>query len=472
MFFKGLGFQVPSFGAASRSTWIVRGISRIRRKPFLGYAVALVAVAIATAGRFMLGEKIAVPFIMYFPAILLTVLVGGLGPAIVAIVASSVLAWYLFLAPPFSFNIAFPEAAALMLFVAVSGVMVAVVALLNASIDRVLEWEANYRILLESAPGGFVVVDHQGRIRFVNTTAEKLFGYSRAELIGRDVDILVPDRHATSHRMQRMQYQQSPETRPMGAGRDLFGRRKDGSEFSVEIGLNPLEGHHAVVATIIDISERKRAQDRQQLLIRELRHRSQNLFAVIQSVVRRSLSDEYSIAEAREVLSGRLSAVARAHSLLAESAWEGALLGAILRHEIGGFVNQIDVRCCDIVVNNLAAQQFALIVHELTTNAIKYGALSSPRGRISIEGRLERADDDSDSVFVFVWKESGGPPVAAPVRKGFGSVILLDSSRQFSKDVSLAYEVQGVNYQLRVPLRTIEVAHARMDAASSVDLAS
>ena len=138
-----------------------------------------------------------------------------------------------------------------------------------------------------------MLVDEHGTIKLVNASAEKLFGYSREELMGKDVEALVPEQHVGDHRKERASYQEKPEVRLMGLGRDLSGRRKDGSEFPVEIGLNPVgrDGKPGVLATVIDISARKQAEQHQRLIIGELQHRTRNLFAVIQSVISNSLKD-------------------------------------------------------------------------------------------------------------------------------------------------------------------------------------
>lgn len=124
--------------------------------------------------------------------------------------------------------------------------------------------EEIYRLAVESAPNAMVMADHAGRIVLVNTQTERLFGYNRKELIGKPVEILVPMRSRAKHKGYREGYTEKPETRSMGAGRDLFGVRKDGSEVPVEIGLNPIrtQSETFVLAAIVDITERRELQRR------------------------------------------------------------------------------------------------------------------------------------------------------------------------------------------------------------------
>lgn len=134
--------------------------------------------------------------------------------------------------------------------------------------------EERFRRVVEAAPNAMVMVSPAGRIEMVNTQAERVFGYDRSEMLGQHVEMLVPDRFRTRHPDQRIAFFADPRTRPMGAGRDLYALRKDGSEFPVEIGLNPIETEEGtmVLSAIVDITERKTAE--LALRERELRLRS------------------------------------------------------------------------------------------------------------------------------------------------------------------------------------------------------
>ena len=137
----------------------------------------------------------------------------------------------------------------------------------------------------EAAPSAMVIVDKKGNIIVVNSQTEKLFGYGREELIGRSVEILVPQRYRDKHPIYREDFYSNPQTRPMGMGRDLYGLRKNGSEFLIEIGLNPIQTEKGmmVLSAIVDITERKRAEEALEKYSHDLERSEEKFRLVVES---------------------------------------------------------------------------------------------------------------------------------------------------------------------------------------------
>lgn len=316
---------------------------------------------------------------------------------------------------------------------------------------RIASQEERLRLVIESSPNGVLTVDAQGRIALVNAQVERLFGYTRAELIGQPVELLIPLRLRHGHAAYREAFARDPVTRPMGAGRELFGRRKDGIEFPIEVGLNalPATAHgDTVLATIVDTTERVDAERRQKLLVREVFHRTKNLLSVVQAIANQSLSGERTLQEAREAFLERLFALARTDSMLVEHSLEGVELRAIVQQELASFADRVDMRGCDLFLKPSAAQDFALLLHELATNAAKYGALSLPTGHVSVGCVIE----DERRMLRFHWRESGGPPVSPPVQRGFGLTLMDRISRGLGETSTLTFDPNGLRYELSTPL--------------------
>jgi PAS domain S-box-containing protein len=314
------------------------------------------------------------------------------------------------------------------------------------------EADEELRLPFEAAPNGMIVTDQDGVITFVNNQIEKLFGYSRGELIGRNVEVLVPERFQDAHPGLRARFVRQSETRAMGAGRDLYGLRKNKTEFPVEIGLNPFRAGDRllVVASVIDITERKRNEEHIRFIMDELSHRSKNLLSVVLAIANQTVGHATSFGEFQANFDSRLMALARSHDLLVERGWSGASIEALIFAQLKPFMDEpgarLDVAGPPITLTPQAAQNIGLALHELATNAMKYGALSSPEGRIVI--RWDVDDRQMPKKFRFSWQEEGGPPVNPPTHQGFGHRVLSHIAQGSSETgVGLMFAPEGVAWR-------------------------
>jgi PAS domain S-box-containing protein len=315
------------------------------------------------------------------------------------------------------------------------------------------ESEERFRLAVEAAPSGMVMSDGDGHIVMVNAHAETLFGYSRDELVGQQIELLVPERFKPGHPSYRETYVGQPQARPMGAGRDLFARRKDGTEVPVEIGLSPIETSDGIMtlAAVVDISGRKQAEAQRELLLAELNHRVKNTLAVVQGIAHQTFKD--TDASARKGFEGRLIALAVAHNLLTDANWENASLeqlAADALHTRGPSGERVSLSGPRILLPPREALAMAMALHELYTNAVKYGALSNDTGRIAVEWSRS---EDPEARLELVWREHGGPPVSPPKRRGFGS-LLLDRTLAHDLDgkVAMEFKPQGLVCSIMAPL--------------------
>ncbi|MFM7028959.1 MAG: PAS domain S-box protein [Chakrabartia sp.] len=240
---------------------------------------------------------------------------------------------------------------------------------------------------------------------------------------------------------------------------------EDGSAVHLLGNASPLvdpQGRiRGAVAAFIDISDRKRAEARERLLSREVDHRAKNVLAVVQAIVQLAQAD--SVATFRRMVAGRIQSLARTHNLLAENRWEGVELDCLIADELAPFgladYEQIDpgrftLSGPTLRLKPAAAQALALVIHELVTNAVKYGALSSTQGTVAIRWSLEEAG--AAQSLCLQWLESGGPPIAPPGTNGFGwTVIRTSVEDQLGGDISTDWGAEGLRVSMRLPLEEL-----------------
>ncbi len=188
------------------------------------------------------------------------------------------------------------------------------------------------------------------------------------------------------------------------------------------------------------------AKEQSAMLTRELSHRVRNTLAIVQSVANRSLTDDRTVQEGRDVFLKRLHALARAHTFLLNNAWRGADVAELVKAELATYEDRAIVKGAAIVVSPHLTQSISLIVHELAMNAAKFGALSNGTGKVHVEWFI-RPDDPS--VLSFSWKETGGPVVSVPSRAGFGQVLLKKTvGAGATAEPVITYCPEGLSYQV------------------------
>jgi two-component sensor histidine kinase len=171
------------------------------------------------------------------------------------------------------------------------------------------------------------------------------------------------------------------------------------------------------------------------------------LFAVVQAVVARSFAGKQTVKEAEAAVVDRLHSLAQTHVMLIDKQWQGADLAEVVRTEMSPYADRVHVEGSDLFLNAKAAQNFALALHELATNAAKYGALSNATGRVHIS--WSTSTSKGVPLFAFRWQERGGPPVSPPTNKGFGSAVLEQVMAGYCDVAPRAdFAVGGVSYEL------------------------
>jgi two-component sensor histidine kinase len=244
----------------------------------------------------------------------------------------------------------------------------------------------------------------------------------------------------------------------MGEGRDLFARRNDGSEVPVDIGLSPISTPEGmmVMAAIVDISARKRAESHRELLVAELNHRVKNTLAVVQGIAYQTFRAGNGPPDLRKAFEERLVALAQAHNLLTEANWEHASIKELVEvttEARGANATRVALSGPDVRLMPKQAVSLAMALHELCTNAKKYGSLSNHGGTVMLDWSITR---DQHATLKLSWRECNGPPVEAPKRRGFGTALLERTLAQdLEGEVVLTFHPSGLICSISAPMRDV-----------------
>lgn len=310
---------------------------------------------------------------------------------------------------------------------------------------------ARLSAIVASSDDAIISKSRDGVITSWNAAASRIYGYEDHEVIGKPITIIIPpelhqeelDILAKIRRGDRVDHYETVRI------------TKDGRRIDVSLTVSPILDRlgRVVGASKVsrDITERKRNEQIQRLLVRELNHRVKNTLATVQAIATQTIRSAKSPNEFLGNFQGRLQALARVHEMLTNTSWQGAAIEDLIREQLlfdSDADERINLNGPNVVLNPQAALHLALILHELGTNARKYGALSVSQGTLELRWTVR----DHAGVLLLDWKESGGPLVRPPERRGFGSPLIERSLDAQAGKVLLNFEPEGVTCEIVLPL--------------------
>jgi PAS domain S-box-containing protein len=295
-----------------------------------------------------------------------------------------------------------------------------------------------------------------------NAGATRIFGYEPKEMIGQSIIKIIPpelrqEEDEILAKLKRGEHIAHYETVRLA---------KDGRRLNISLSVSPVldKTGRIIGASKIarDVTEKKRVEAIQRVLIEELNHRVKNTLAMTQAIASQSLRHARSASDFVESFTGRVQALAKAHSLLTDRKLEGAELTELVREQVTLGVADERVICSGpmVILGAQPAIHLALVLHELATNARKYGGLSVPQGRLSVKWEVHSS---GSRTLLLDWTESGGPQVSAPLTAGFGTTLIERTLQTHGGEATVRYGVTGVTCKLRLPLG--ETARPEVEAA-------
>lgn len=325
------------------------------------------------------------------------------------------------------------------------------------------EQGAHLAAIVASSDDAIVSKTLTGRVRSWNAAAARIFGYTAEEMIGQPITRIIP------HELQNEEDEILARLR-RGERIDHFETqrvRKDGQRIHVSLTVSPVlnRAGQVIGASKVarDISERKRAEALQQLLMSELNHRVKNTLATVQAMASQTVRRAATPADFVASFSGRLQSLARTHDMLTQSSWTGADLGSLARDQLvlgGTEGSRIAFAGPQVLLEPQAALHLALVLHELGTNARKHGALSVAQGRVALHWEVRMRGAPGGRELLLHWQESGGPTVSVPSSFGFGTTLIEKSLSTHGGGATLHYRAEGVACDIALPLADPTAAFA------------
>jgi PAS domain S-box-containing protein len=315
---------------------------------------------------------------------------------------------------------------------------------------RAQDIEKRLAAIMRSTSDAILGTDLAMTITSWNAGAEALYGYAAAEVLGRSVFILIPEHlHAAEHAI----FDSISRGEPIDS-HETVRLRRDGTLVDVSLTVSPIyDGAGTIVGAskiARDISAKKEAERLQGMLMGELKHRIKNVLATVTAIARQTFGAESGNREAVRAFEERLEALSGALDLLTQGSWNSSELGRIVEETLAPYDRaRFHIEGPIIAIAPQPAIGLALALHELATNAAKYGALCVETGQVRLSWSLDR----DGAGFSVRWQETGGPPVAPPTRRGFGSLMIQRLLGSYlGGEVQLKYEPSGVVCEISAPL--------------------
>lgn len=317
--------------------------------------------------------------------------------------------------------------------------------------------QARLAVTYENAPAGIAEADGNGRFIRVNEAFEEISGYPRDELIGKSfLDITHPDDVEDDRRKYSAQVAGELDSYVV----EKRYVRKDARVIWVQVNATAIRAPDGQfrygVRMAQDVTERKTAEQHKKLLLDELNHRVKNTLATVQALAAHTARSSHSAEDFRQRFEPRLLALSSAHDRLTKNDWRGVHLKDIVEGELQahkGAESRISAEGPDIVLPPRVSLSLSMALHELATNALKYGALSVPDGRIDVEWSVARdASGRYPTRLCISWEESGGPRVEKPQSEGFGSRLLRVTGAELRGEITTDWRPQGLKWELGFPL--------------------
>ncbi|WP_245622514.1 sensor histidine kinase [Pseudoxanthomonas dokdonensis] len=333
---------------------------------------------------------------------------------------------------------------------------------MNTKVEPALAAERLYDAILQATPDLVYVFDLDHRFLYANQALLSMWGRSWDEAIGKTcLELGYEPWHAAMHDAE---IEQVKATRKPVRGEVPFRHHTLGMR-TYDYIFTPVFGADGDVAAVAgstrDVTERTQHEAHMRLLLNELNHRVKNTLTVVQSISQQTMRNSTSMDEAQDKIESRILALSKAHDILTRQNWQGAEISEIVRATTAHCQvcehARFDMQGPEILLDPRRAVALAMALHELCTNALKYGALSSTNGRVQVQWRIA----DEPSMLYLEWKESGGPAVKVPTRRGFGSRLIEKGlGYEAGGEARLVFEPDGLACFISMPLATTATGDA------------